>query len=71
VGDPGQLVRGVHDRGDEGGDAEAGQREADDHGSHGRDGERALEETHAEQSQQHFDTAWKAAGRKSVHRWLR
>ena len=22
-------------------------------------------------SKQHFDTAWKAAGRKSVHRWLR
>jgi CHAD domain-containing protein len=31
----------------------------------------ALEEARAEQSQQHFDDAWKAAGRKSVHRWLR
>ena len=31
----------------------------------------ALEEARAEQSQQHFDDAWKAAGRKSLHRWLR
>jgi len=31
----------------------------------------ALEEAHAEQSQQHFDDAWKNAGRKSLHRWLR
>ena len=31
----------------------------------------ALEEAHAALSQEHFDTAWKAAGRKSVHRWLR
>ena len=31
----------------------------------------ALEEARTEQSQRHFDTAWKAAGRKSVHRWLR
>lgn len=31
----------------------------------------ALEEARAEQSQRHFDDAWKAAGRKSVHRWLR
>jgi CHAD domain-containing protein len=31
----------------------------------------ALEETRAQQSQQHFDTVWKAAGRKSLHRWLR
>ncbi|MBB3082725.1 CYTH and CHAD domain-containing protein [Geodermatophilus sabuli] len=31
----------------------------------------ALEEARAEQSQQHFDNAWKAAGRKSLHRWLR
>jgi CHAD domain-containing protein len=31
----------------------------------------ALEEVRAEQSQQHFDDAWKAAGRKSLHRWLR
>jgi CHAD domain-containing protein len=30
----------------------------------------ALEEARAEQSQQHFDDAWKAAGRKSLHRWL-
>jgi CHAD domain-containing protein len=31
----------------------------------------ALEEARAQQSQQHFDDAWQAAGRKSVHRWLR
>jgi CHAD domain-containing protein len=31
----------------------------------------ALEEAGAEQSQRHFDAAWKAAGRKSLHRWLR
>jgi CHAD domain-containing protein len=31
----------------------------------------ALEEARAEQSQHHFDDAWKAAGRKSLHRWLR
>ena len=31
----------------------------------------ALEGARAELSHQHFDTAWKAAGRKSVHRWLR
>jgi CHAD domain-containing protein len=31
----------------------------------------ALEEQRSEQSQQHFEAAWKAAGRKSVHRWLR
>ena len=31
----------------------------------------ALEEAAAEQSQRHFDAAWKAAGRKSLHRWLR
>ena len=31
----------------------------------------ALEEARAAQSQQHFDDAWKAAGRKSLHRWLR
>lgn len=31
----------------------------------------ALEGARAELSQQHFDAAWKAAGRKSVHRWLR
>ena len=31
----------------------------------------ALEEAGAEQSQQHFGAAWKAAGRKSLHRWLR
>ncbi len=31
----------------------------------------ALEEARTEQSQQHFDDAWKAARRKSVHRWLR
>jgi hypothetical protein len=31
----------------------------------------ALEETRSAQSQRHFDEAWKAAGRKSLHRWLR
>ena len=31
----------------------------------------ALEEARAEQSEKHFDDAWKAAGRKSLHRWLR
>jgi CHAD domain-containing protein len=31
----------------------------------------ALEEVSAAQSQKHFDEAWKAAGRKSLHRWLR
>ncbi|MBJ7452312.1 MAG: CYTH and CHAD domain-containing protein [Blastococcus sp.] len=31
----------------------------------------ALEETRSEESQHHFDDAWKAAGRKSLHRWLR
>jgi CHAD domain-containing protein len=31
----------------------------------------ALEEARAQQSQQHFDAAWKAAGRKPLHRWLR
>ncbi|CCH88387.1 Putative Adenylate cyclase; putative CHAD domain [Modestobacter italicus] len=31
----------------------------------------ALEEARAEQSQHHFDDAWKAARRKSLHRWLR
>ena len=31
----------------------------------------ALEETRAQESQQHFDQAWMAAGRKSLHRWLR
>jgi CHAD domain-containing protein len=31
----------------------------------------ALEEAGAEQSQRHFDDAWKAAGRKRLHRWLR
>ncbi|MGY1832891.1 CHAD domain-containing protein [Geodermatophilus sp. SYSU D01180] len=31
----------------------------------------ALEEARSAQSQQHFDDAWKAAGRKSLHRWLR
>jgi CHAD domain-containing protein len=30
----------------------------------------ALEEARTELSQQHFDTAWKAARRKSLHRWL-
>jgi CHAD domain-containing protein len=31
----------------------------------------ALEEIRGDQSQQRFDAAWKAAGRKSLHRWLR
>lgn len=31
----------------------------------------ALEEARAPQVEQHFAAAWKAAGRKSVHRWLR
>lgn len=31
----------------------------------------ALEESRAQQTEQHFADAWKAAGRKSVHRWLR
>ncbi|HZB18361.1 MAG TPA: CYTH and CHAD domain-containing protein [Blastococcus sp.] len=31
----------------------------------------ALEEAGAERSQQHFRAAWKAAGRKPLHRWLR
>jgi CHAD domain-containing protein len=31
----------------------------------------ALEEAAAGQSQRHFDAAWKAARRKSLHRWLR
>jgi CHAD domain-containing protein len=31
----------------------------------------AMEEARAQKSQQHFDAAWKAAGRKSLHRWLR
>lgn len=31
----------------------------------------ALEEAGAEHSQQRFDDAWKLAGRKSLHRWLR
>jgi CHAD domain-containing protein len=31
----------------------------------------ALEEAGAGQSQRHFDAAWKAARRKSLHRWLR
>lgn len=31
----------------------------------------ALEEARAEEMQQRFAAAWKAAGRKSVHRWLR
>jgi CHAD domain-containing protein len=31
----------------------------------------ALEEARAEQSQHRFDDAWQAAGRKSLHRWLR
>ena len=30
----------------------------------------ALEEARGRQSQEHFDAAWQAAGRKSVHRWL-
>ena len=31
----------------------------------------ALEEARSEESRHHFDDAWKAAGRKSLHRWLR
>jgi CHAD domain-containing protein len=31
----------------------------------------ALEEAGAKRTQEHFDAAWKAAGRKSLHRWLR
>jgi CHAD domain-containing protein len=31
----------------------------------------ALEEATAGESQRHFDAAWKAARRKSLHRWLR
>jgi CHAD domain-containing protein len=31
----------------------------------------ALEEAGAGESQRHFDAAWKAAGRKRLHRWLR
>jgi CHAD domain-containing protein len=31
----------------------------------------ALEEARAEQSQHRFDSAWKTAGHKSLHRWLR
>ena len=31
----------------------------------------ALEEARSARSQGHFDEAWKAAGRKSLHRWLR
>ena len=31
----------------------------------------ALEGVRAEQSQQHIEAAWKAAGRKRLHRWLR
>jgi CHAD domain-containing protein len=31
----------------------------------------ALEEAGAGETQQHFDSAWKAAGRKRLHRWLR
>lgn len=31
----------------------------------------ALEEAGSARSQRHFDVAWKAAGRKSLHRWLR
>jgi CHAD domain-containing protein len=31
----------------------------------------ALEEAGAQRSQRHFDDAWKAAGRTSLHRWLR
>ena len=31
----------------------------------------ALEEARAQETQQHFDKAWRAAGRKSLHRWLR
>ena len=31
----------------------------------------ALEEMRGSQSQQRIDSAWKAAGRTSLHRWLR
>jgi CHAD domain-containing protein len=31
----------------------------------------ALEEAGAGETQRHFDAAWKAAGRKKLHRWLR
>ena len=31
----------------------------------------ALEEARAQETQQHFDAAWRAARRKSLHRWLR
>jgi hypothetical protein len=31
----------------------------------------ALEEAGAAEAQRHFDAAWKAAGRKRLHRWLR
>ena len=31
----------------------------------------ALEEASAGETQRHFDAAWKAAGRKRLHRWLR
>jgi CHAD domain-containing protein len=31
----------------------------------------AQEEARSAQSHQHFAAAWKAAGRKSLHRWLR
>jgi CHAD domain-containing protein len=31
----------------------------------------AREEQHAGQMQQRFDVAWRAASRKSLHRWLR
>jgi CHAD domain-containing protein len=31
----------------------------------------AQEEARGRTSQQHFDAAWKNAGRKSLHRWLR
>ena len=31
----------------------------------------ALEEARAQHSHQHFHDAWKAAGRNSLHRWLR
>jgi CHAD domain-containing protein len=31
----------------------------------------AMEESRSQQSHQRFDEAWKSAGRKSLHRWLR
>jgi CHAD domain-containing protein len=31
----------------------------------------ALEEARAQETQQHFDAAWRAGRRKSLHRWLR